>query len=94
MDNKNAPVLARKEVIHKACLRNFTTYEDAECKRGKFILGVVEYTWVCDLNWDKTYYTLVTAIKLIDHLQEMCGGLHAVDVLTLQNEMQCYHIDS
>ena len=28
------------------------------------------------------------------HLQSICGGLHAIDVLTLQNDMQDYHTDS
>ena len=27
------------------------------------------------------------------HLQAMCVGLHATDVLNLQNEMQTYHED-
>ena len=42
----------------------------------------------------KTYYTLVTAGKILSHLQATCRGLHAPDVLALKNEMQHYHIDS
>ena len=30
----------------------------------------------------------------MSHLQSICGGLHAIDVLTLQNDMQDYHTDS
>ena len=30
----------------------------------------------------------------MDHLQSICGGLHAINVLVLQNEMQEYHKDS
>ena len=28
------------------------------------------------------------------HIQSICGGLHAIDVLALQNEIQEYHTDS
>ena len=40
------------------------------------------------------YYTLFTAGQLLAHLQVTCGGLHAHDVLTIQNEMQRYYLDS
>ena len=28
---------------------------------------------------------------MLDHLQSICGGLHTISVLALQNEMQEYH---
>ena len=31
---------------------------------------------------------------MLDHLQSICGGMHAIDVFALQNEMQEYHTDS
>ena len=31
---------------------------------------------------------------MLDHLQSICGGLHTIDVLALQNEMKEYHKDS
>ena len=30
---------------------------------------------------------------MLAHLQATCGGLHDLDVLSLQNEMQQYHLD-
>ena len=38
-------------------------------------------------------YTAVKPRELLKHLQAMCVGLHAMDVLNLQNEMQTYHED-
>ena len=31
---------------------------------------------------------------MLDHLQSICGGMHAIDVLVVQNEMQEYHTNS
>ena len=92
-DEEKAPVRARKESIHKAWRSDFTTFEAAEREAGKFILGVVKDTWVRELKREKMYYTLVTAGKMLAHLQMTCGGLHALDVLALQKEMQQYHLD-
>ena len=36
----------------------------------------------------------VTPRHFLDHLQSICDGLHAINVLALQNEMQEYHKDS
>ena len=30
---------------------------------------------------------------LFAHLQSTCGGIHALDLLTLHNEMQIYHLE-
>ena len=54
-DEKKAPVRARKEAIHKACIRYFTTYDATELETGEFILSVIEDTWVRELKRAKTY---------------------------------------
>ena len=55
---------ARKEDIHKACIRALTTFEAAEIKTGKFILRIIEDKWVRELKQVKTYYTLVGTVNL------------------------------
>ena len=55
---------------------------------------MVEDTWVQELKRDKTYYTLVNAGKILTHLQSTYGGIHALDILVLQNKTQRYHLDS
>ena len=52
-----------------------------------------QQTWVLDLKDKETLFMQVTPRQLLDHLQSICGGLHAIDVLKLQNEMQEYHTD-
>ena len=50
--------------------------------------------WVLELKYEETLFTQVTPRQLLDHLRSICGGLHAIGVLALQNEMQEYHKDS
>ena len=57
----------------------------------KFILAVVEDTWVRELRDPDLFYTAVKPRALLSHLQAMCVGLHATDVLKTQNEIQTYH---
>ena len=58
------------------------------------ILHAVDETLVLDLKDEETLFIKFTPIKLLSHLQSISGGFHAIDVLTLQNEMQDYHTDS
>ena len=55
---------------------------------------VAEVTRVLELKDEETLFTQVTPRQLLDHLQSICGGLYAINVLALQNEMQEYHTDS
>ena len=32
--------------------------------------------------------------EMLAQLQATCGGIHAFDILSLQNKIQCYHLDS
>ena len=40
-----------------------------------------------------TLYTVVSPSELLAHLNNLCGGLHDIDVLSLKNEMQHYYMD-
>ena len=50
-----------------------------------FILLVLEDTWVRELCEPVAFYTAVAPSEILNHLQKLCGGLHALDVLLLQN---------
>ena len=54
---------------------------------------MVDEIWVMELKNEETLFTQVTPRQLLYHLQSICGGLQAIDVLTLQNKMQDYHTD-
>ena len=46
-------------------------------------MEVVNETWYKDREDPDTFYTNVTALKLLDHLTEFCSGLHKFDVVDI-----------
>ena len=50
--------------------------------------------WVRELRDPKIMYAAGLSRDILDHLQLSCGGLHALDVLALQNNMQRFHLDA
>ena len=53
-------------------------------------MEVVDETWNKELEDPDTFYTNVTALKLLDHIPEFCSGLHtiyAVDIPRVKNTL-------
>ena len=75
-------------------MNDYKLYAKAKLEAHALILYVVDETWVLELKDKETLFTQVTPRQLLVHLQSICGGLHAIDVLALQNEMLEYHTDS
>ena len=57
------------------------------------MLAVVANTWVRELRDSDSLYTEVATKEIFAHLQAGCTGRHALDLLALHNEMQCYHLE-
>ena len=87
----NNRVRVKAETKWKAKLADFDTYEIAERKVRKFILAIIEDTWVRELKDARTFYNKVTALQLLNHLQASCLGTHSIDALSLQIEMRDFH---
>ena len=51
-------------------------------------MTVVDETWYKELEDTDTFYTKVTAIKLLEHLTEFCAGLHTVDAVDIPQLMK------
>ena len=62
------------------------------CGRN-FIIAVVEDTWICKLRDPILRYNDAAPQAIMLHLTTTCVGIHALDVLTLQNAMQQYHTE-
>ena len=92
IDALNA-VRVQREAAHTAKKEYYQLFAAADHETSKFILAVVEDTWVRELRQLELLYTDVKPRDLLNHLQTMCVGLHAKDVLNLQNEIQTYHED-
>ena len=56
-----------------------------QTKKRNFILAVIEDTWIRKLREPVTFYTVVSPYELLARLKNICGGLHDLDVLALQN---------
>ena len=59
----------RAEGKHKARRNNRQLYETADNACRSFIIAVVDEMWYKDLKDPDTFYTKVTALKLLDHLK-------------------------
>ena len=92
IDAANA-VRFRRDASHTAKKEDYRLIAAAKRESSKFILAVVEDTWVRELRDPNIFYTAVKPRSLLAQLQAMCVGLHATDVLNIQNHMQAYHED-
>ena len=54
---------------------------------------VVLETYIRNFRHSKYFYSNVKPKEMLAHLQSMCGGLHALEVLALQNKMHNAHND-
>ena len=59
-----------------------------------FIMDVVDETWYKELEDPDTFYTNVTALKLLEHLTEFCSGLHTVDAVDITQVMKTLFRDA
>ena len=94
LDEEKPAVFRKKEITWKACVNGYKMFANAKLEARVLILHEVNETWVLELNYEETLFTQVTPRQFLDHLQSICGGLHAINVLTLQNETQDYQKDS
>ena len=90
IDASNA-VRVRREAAHTSKKEDYELFAASNRETSKFILSVVEDTWVPELQDPDLFYTSVKPRTLLNHLQAMCVGLHATDGLNPQNEMHTYH---
>ena len=93
-DDDKPAVVRKKDIMWKACVNDYNLFAKAKLGSREIILHAVNEMWVLELNDKETLFTQVIPIQFMDHLQSICGGLHAIGVLALQNEMQDYHKDS
>ena len=51
-------------------------------------MEVVDETWYNEIDDPDTFYTNVTAHKLLDHLTEFFSGLHTADAVNIPHVMK------
>jgi hypothetical protein len=53
----------------------------------QFLCNVVNKIWYNNLKNAKTFYTKVTALEIMAHLNANSRGLHAIDMISLCSNM-------
>ena len=54
----------------------------------------VDKTWYKYLEDPDMFYTNATALKILDHLTELCSGLHTVDAVDIPQVMKILFSDA
>jgi hypothetical protein len=84
-------VRVRAKATHKSRLDDYTSYEAAEHGVAKFLHDVVNKIWYNDLKDAETFYTKVTTLEIMAHLDANSGGLHAINMISLCSNMTQYY---
>ena len=51
-------------------------------------MEVVDETWYKEIEDPDTFYTNVTALKILEHITEFCSDLHTVDAVDIPQVMK------
>ena len=65
---------------------------DTVCKT--IITEVVDKTWYKDLEDPDTFYTNVTALKLLDHITKFCSEIHTANAVDITKLMKTLFTDA
>jgi hypothetical protein len=90
-DDATTVVRVCAESAHQAKLDNYASFEAAKRSAAKFLHEVVNEVWYKDLKDANTFYTKVTARKIIAFLDANSRGLHAIDMISLRTNMHNYY---
>ena len=93
-DDATTVVRVRAEAAHKSRLDDYASYKAVERGNAKFLCDVVDEIWYNDLKDAETFYTKVTAIKIMALLDANSGGLHVVDMISLRTNMTQYYVQA
>ena len=65
----------------------------AESEANSFIVRVVADVWISPLSkGSPTFYAKRKTKELLDQLQVVCAGHHAIDLLAIQDEIRTMHV--
>jgi hypothetical protein len=90
-DDATTVARVRAESAHQAKLNDYANFEAAERDAAKFLCKVIDEVWYSDLKDANTFYTKVTARKIIAFLDANSGGLHAINMIALRTNMHNYY---
>jgi hypothetical protein len=90
-DDATKVARVNRETAYKALVDDYASYEAAERGVARFLREVVDNLWINDLKDADTFYTKVTALQIMAHLDANSDGLHAIDMIALRTAMHGYY---
>ena len=75
-------------------LEDYAIYDTGVHGASTFILTVVDPFWYQELNHPTTFYTAILPTTLLNHLEDRCTGLNAIDASDLPMIIQGYYTDA
>ena len=76
----------KKEAVHKANIADWEIYDVAKSEANRFIVRVVADVWISPLSkGSPTFYAKQKTEELLNQLQVVCTGHHAINLLALQD---------
>jgi hypothetical protein len=94
VDNTTTVICVCAEAVHKSQFNDYASYKAAKQGVSNFLCNVVDEIWYNDLKNADTFYTKVTAIKIISLLDANSGGLRALDMILLCTDMVPYYMQA
>ena len=92
-DGATGVIRAKAESIHRAHITDWEAFEMAEREARSFIIDAFDEACYYDLCDPVTFYARVMTSQMLEHLQGICVGNHAIEILDLQEKMQVMHIE-
>jgi hypothetical protein len=93
-NNATTVVCVCIKATHKSRLGDYTSYKAAKRVVALFLCNVIDKIWYNHLKDAKIFYTKVTALEIMAHLDANSGGLHAIDMISLRSNMTQYYIQA
>ena len=92
--NEAVSLSSRKaKTIHRAKLADWATYHAATTESNKFCVAVIGRTWISSLSKGiPIHFAKATTREILDAARKACNGLHAIDLLDLQDKMLDMHL--
>ncbi len=92
MPPQSTVICIHAESSHQARLDDYASYKAAKQGAAKFLCKTVNEVWYNDLKDADTFYTKVTALKIISFLDANSSGLYAIDMISLRTNMHQYYV--
>ena len=92
-DGATGMIRAKSEAIHCARITDCDAFEAGEREARSFIINAFDEAWYSEICDPVTFYAWVTTNKMIEHLQGICVGNHAIGILDLQDKMRVIHTE-